>query len=77
MNEMNLMQYPKRLDSNFSVALVAGTTGAGWELPEPGRHGQTQIGGQLKKRAGHSDLDVYRNEFESPHADWALKARVN
>jgi len=77
MNEMNLMQYPNRLDSNFSVALVAGTTGAGWELPELGRHGQTQIGGQLKKKAGPSDLDVYRNEFESPHADWALKARVN
>jgi hypothetical protein len=52
MNEMNLVQHPNRLDSNFAVTLVAGTTGSAWELAEPGRHGQTQIGGQLKKKAG-------------------------
>ena len=33
--------------------------------------------GQWDNRAGRVDVDVQRNEFESPHADSAFKTKVN
>jgi hypothetical protein len=54
MNEMNLMQHPNCLDSDFSLALEAGTTGEAWELLLPGQHGADTDCDQWNKKAGPS-----------------------